>query len=217
MITMKEMVERFKPILNRVEDKKETFEDSIKIPYPNLEQICGEFAPGECYTFFGGAEDNALWIMHLQTGYLSYQEFQSLQKSLECIANYLITWHEDEDVPEENKTSVCIKTVSLEDWQNFEPCVLWPQVKERNKVLFFFVKLPKGVPACWNSIYARNRIILPEEFSSYIGFVQLQEVQDFNLHSPHKELHLNIRNTHFLSPGSCCFDYDSDTGKIEPI
>ena len=123
MITMKEMVERFKPILNRVEDKKETFEDSIKIPYPNLEQICGEFAPGECYTFFGGAEDNALWMwrlnllwqiakggdpvhileggkefdkdfcdllclqsgadrMHLQTGYLSYQEFQSLQKSL---------------------------------------------------------------------------------------------------------------------------------------
>jgi hypothetical protein len=155
--------------------------------------------------------------MHLQTGYLSYQEFQSLQKSLECIANYLITWHEDEDVPEENKTSVCIKTVSLGDWQNFEPCVLWPQVKERNKVLFFFVKLPKGVPVCWNSIYARNRIILPEEFSSYIGFVQLQEVQDFNLHSPHKELHLNIRNTHFLSPGSCCFDYDSDTGKIEPI
>ena len=47
MITMKEMVKRFTPILNRVEDKKETFEDSIKIPYSNLEQVCVEFAPGE--------------------------------------------------------------------------------------------------------------------------------------------------------------------------
>ena len=65
MITMKEMVERFKPLLNRIEDKKETFENSIKIPYPNLEQICVEFAPGECYTFFGGAEDNALWMWRL--------------------------------------------------------------------------------------------------------------------------------------------------------
>ena len=258
MITMKEMVERFKPLLNRIEDKKENFEDSIKIPYPNLEQICVEFAPGECYTFFGGAEDNALWMwrinllwqiakggdpvhileggkefdkdfcdllclqagvdrIHFRTGYLSAQVFQALQKSMECIANYPITWHKDEAVPEEEKTAVCMKTVSLEDWQNFEPSVLWPQAQERNKVLFLFVKLPKGVPVCWNSIYARNRIILPEEFSSYIGFVQLQECQDFNLHSPHKGLHLNIRNTHFLRPGSCRFDYDSDTGKIEPI
>lgn len=258
MITMKGMVDRFKPILNRVEDKKETFANSIKIPYPNLAQICVEFTPGECYTFFGGAEDNALWMwrlnlmwqlakngvaihvleagkefdkdfcdllclqsgadrMHLRTGYLSAQEFQSLQKSLEYIANYPITWHKDEDVPEEDKTSVCMKTVSLEDWQNFEPEVLWPQAQERNKVLFLFVNLPQGVPVCWNSIYARNRIILPEEFSSYIGFVKLQEVQDFNLHSPHNGLHLNIWNTHFLRPGSCRFDYDSDTGKIEPI
>ena len=258
MVTMQEMVERFKPILRKVEDKKETFEDSIKIPYPNLEQICVEFTPGECYSFFGGAEDNALWMwrlnllwqlaqkgvsihileggkefdkdfcdllclqaevdrMHLRTGYLSVQEFQSLQKSLACIANYPIIWHKDEDVLEEDKTSVCMKTVSLEDWQNFEPNVLWPQAQERNAVLFFFVNLPKGVSVCWNSIYARNRIILPEEFSSYIGFVRLQEIPDFNLHSPRQELHLNIRNTRFLRPGSCSFDYDSDTGKITPI
>ncbi len=258
MITMQEMIEHFKPILNRAEDRKETSEGGIKIPYSNIEQICVEFVPGECYSFFGGAEDNALWMwrinllwqlakngvpihileggkefdkdfcdllclqagvgrMHLRTGYLSAQEFQSLQKSLECIANYPITWHKDEDVPEEDKTSVCMKTVSLEDWQNFEPHVLWPQVQERNKVLFLFVHLPKGEPVCWQSIYARNRIILPEEFSSYIGFVQLKETMDFNLHSPHKELYLNIRNTHFLRPESCSFDYDSDTVKLEPI
>ena len=257
MITMQEMVKRFKPIFNRVEDKKETFENSIKIPYPNLEQICEAFVPGECYSFFGGAEDNALWMwrinllwqlakggvpihileggkefdndfcdllclqagvdrFYFSTGYLSVHAFQALQKSLECIANYPITWHKDEDVPEENRTSVCMKTVSLEDWQNFEPTVLWPQVQERNKVLFLFVNFPKGVSTCWSSIYARNRIILPEEFSSYIGFVQLQEFPDFNLHVPRKELHLNIRNTRFLTPGSCSFDYDRDTGKIDP-
>ena len=65
MITMQEMVQRLKPILNRVEDKKEMFEDSIKIPYPNLEQICVEFAPGECYSFFGGAADNVLWMWRI--------------------------------------------------------------------------------------------------------------------------------------------------------
>ena len=258
MITMKEMAERFKPILNRIEDKKETSEDGIQIPYPNLEEICVEFAPGECYTFFGGAEDNALWMWRInllwqlakngvpihvleggkefdkdfcdllclqagvdrisfKAGYLSVQALQALQKSLECIANYPIIWHKDEDVAEEDKTSVCIKTISLEDWQNFEPDLLWPQVQARNKVLFFFVNLPRGVSVCWNSIYARNRIILPEEFSSYIGLVQLKEIMDFNLHSPRKELHLNIRNTRFLRPESCRFHYDNDTGEIDPI
>ena len=59
MITMQEMIEHFKPILSRAEDRKETSEGGIKIPYSNLEQLCVAFVPGECYSFFGGAEDKA--------------------------------------------------------------------------------------------------------------------------------------------------------------
>lgn len=255
MITMKEMVERFKPILNRVEDKKETFEDSIKIPYSNLEQICGEFAPGECYTFFGGAKDNALdiwrlnlmWQLakngvpihileggrefqndfddllclqtgidrcHLRRGVMSAKEFQALSSALTTLRNYPITWHSDEDVPPQYTTAICMKTVSLEDWQHYETGVLWPQAQERSMVLFLFVKLPEDMPISWTSIYARNQIILPEEASSYLGLVDFQESYDFKLTRPQQRLRLQIKKTDFLKQDVLLFNYQADSRMI---
>ena len=65
MITMKQIAERFKPVLKNVEDKKKKTETGIKIPYPDLARVCVEFTPGECYSFFGSEKENALRIWRI--------------------------------------------------------------------------------------------------------------------------------------------------------
>ena len=67
MITMQELTQRFKPILNRTIDTKEPTENGIRIPYKNIAKVCIEFAPGESYSFFGSAKECALslWRINL--------------------------------------------------------------------------------------------------------------------------------------------------------
>ena len=67
MITMKELTQRFKPILARTIDTKEPTDNGIKIPYKNIAKVCIEFAPGESYSFFGSAKECALslWRINL--------------------------------------------------------------------------------------------------------------------------------------------------------
>lgn len=65
MITMQELTQRFKPILNRTIDTKEPSENGIKIPYKNIAKVCIEFAPGESYSFFGSAKECALSLLRI--------------------------------------------------------------------------------------------------------------------------------------------------------
>lgn len=47
MITMQELAQRFKPILDRTIDTKEPTDNGIQIPYKKIAKVCIEFAPGK--------------------------------------------------------------------------------------------------------------------------------------------------------------------------
>ena len=154
--------------------------------------------------------------IHLQNGRLSAQDFVSLSAALEEIGHYPITWHTDENIPSEKDTLVCMKTVSLKEWQHNESIVLWPQVWGRNLVLFLFVWMEKGEKACWNNLYARDHILLPEERSSYYGFVEYNSITNFDLSAPKEQLQVFMKSPTFLTPQRCNFDYDPQSLKLTP-
>lgn len=105
MITMQELTQRFKPILNRTIDTKEPSENGIKIPYKNIAKACIEFVPGESYSFFGSAKEcalslwriNLMWQLakkgvpiHVLSG---GQEFPKDFYDLLCLETEVPIWH----------------------------------------------------------------------------------------------------------------------------
>ncbi len=60
MITMKEQADQFRKLLQHMNAPKKTINTGIAVPYENLANSCIEFAPGECYSFFGGQGANIL-------------------------------------------------------------------------------------------------------------------------------------------------------------
>lgn len=60
MITMKEQADQFRKLLHHMNAPKKTTNTGIAVPYENLANSCIEFAPGECYSFFGKRDTNTL-------------------------------------------------------------------------------------------------------------------------------------------------------------
>lgn len=154
--------------------------------------------------------------VHWNCGRLTGPDFRLLSAALEEICRYLVTWHTDENIPSERDTLVCFKTVSLEEWQHYETTIFWPQLQERNIVLFLFVWMNENETPCWNNLYARDHILLPEERSSYYGFVEYNDRTPFDLSAPKEQLQVLMKKPLFLTPQRCLFDYNPNTLKLRP-
>lgn len=257
MITMKEQAEQLRKILHNMGIPKKTTPEGIKIPYENLADCCVEFAPGECYSFFGSQENKTLscWKTNLLfkllqqgvsvcvleggdsfrrdfiqmaclrakidpdlmlAGQSNEGDFQAFALALKEIALLPMVWTTDEGIPPNLKGPIiCVKNMTLDEWRE-DAELLWTQARERNIVLFLFVSVPHYVPLKFDSLYHPYKIILPENLSSYVGMVKMEQSTGFPLEQQRMQLELAIEKTESFKVDYLHFDLDPYTREINP-
>ena len=258
MITMKEQADQFRKMLHRMNTPKKITEQGIAIPYENLASACVEFAPGECYSFFGGQGSNflAFWKTNLLrkllqngasicvleggdsfrrdfvqmaclqaridpdlmlSGHGNVEDFQAFTLALKEIALLPMVWTTDEGIPPNLKGPIiCVKNMTLDEWRE-DAETLWTQARQRNVVLFLFVTMPHYVPLKFDSLYHPYKIILPENLSSYVGMVKMEQSTGFPLEKQRIQLELTIKQTESFTEERLDFDLDPLSHEISVI
>ena len=257
MITMKEQADQLRKILHHMGIPKKPTPEGIKIPYENLADSCVEFAPGECYSFFGSQENKTLscWKTNLLfkllqqgvsvcvleggdsfrrdfiqmaclrakldpglmlAGQSNEDDLQAFTLSLKEIALLPMVWTTDQGIPPNLKgLIICVKNMTLDEWQE-DAELLWTQARQRNIVLFLFVTVPHYVPLKFDSLYHPYKIILPENLSSYVGMVKMEQSTGFPLEQQRMQLELAIKQTESFKVDYLNFDLDSHTCEVTP-
>ena len=255
MITMKEQADQFRKLLHHMNAPKKTTNTGIAVPYENLANSCIEFAPGECYSFFGGQganilsywKTNLLWKLlqngasicvleggdsfrrdfvqmaclqakidpdRMLSGQGDVEDFQAFTLGLKEIALFPMVWTTDEGIPSNLKgPMICVKNMTLDEWRE-DAETLWTQAKERNVVLFLFVTMPHYVPLKFDSLYHPHKIILPENLSSYVGMVKMEQSTGFPLEKQRMQLELTIKRTESFTVEHLDFDIDPHSREI---
>ncbi len=93
---------------------------------------------------------------------------------------------------------------------------MWTQARERNIVLFLFVRVPHYVPLKFDSLYHPYKIILPENLSSYVGMVKMDQSTGFPLEQQRMQLELALNKTESFKVDYLNFDLDPYTREITP-
>ena len=258
MITMKEQADQFRKLLHYMNMPKKATNNGIAIPYENLANACIEFAPGECYSFFGSQDTNTLscWKTNLLlkllqngvsvcvleggdtfrhdfaelaclqakidpdmmlSGQGDVEDFQAFTLGLKEIALFPMVWTTDEEIPSNLKgPMICVKNMTLDEWhENAE--TLWIQARERNVVLFLFVTIPHYVPLKFDSLYHPHKIIVPENLSSYVGMVKMEQSAGSPLEKQRMQLALTIKQTESFTVEHLHFDIDSHSREISVV
>ncbi len=247
MITMKEQADQFRKLLHHMNAPKKTINTGIAVPYENLANSCIEFAPGECYSFFGGQvsktlsywKTNLLWKLlqngasicvleggdtfrhdfaelaclqakidpdMMLSGQGDVEDFQAFTLGLKEIALFPMVWTTDEGIPPTLKgPMICVKNMTLDEWRE-DAETLWTQARQRNVVLFLFVTMPHYVPLKFDSLYHPYKIILPENLSSYVGMVKMEQSTGFPLEKQRMQLELAIKRTESFTVEHLDFD-----------
>ena len=255
MITMKEQADQFRKLLHHMNAPKQTTNTGIAVPYENLANSCREFAPGECYTFFGRQDTNTLscWKTNLllkllkngasvcvleggdtfrhdfvelaclqakidpdmmMSGQGDVEDFQAFMLGLKEIALFPMIWTTDEGISS-NLTGpmICVKNMTLDEWRE-DAETLWTQARQRNVVLFLFVTMPYYVPLKFDSLYHPHKIILPENLSSYVGMVKMEQSTGSPLEKQRMQLEITIKRTESFTVAHLDFDIDPHSREI---
>ena len=141
---------------------------------------------------------------------LRQEDYEILRFALKELAIYPLTWETDNSVPSTPKPAVCVKNMTLDEWQE-KAEALWAQARERNTVLVLFVQMPNDVPVLFESLYHPNRVVRPEYLSSYLGLVKM----DNNLEGAlEKQLVLILKNAKSFCKDCILFDRNRFTYEI---
>lgn len=97
-----------------------------------------------------------------------------MRVALKELALYPLTWETGNSVPANSNPVVCVKDMTLSEWQESAEA-LWSQAREQNVALLLFVQMPKDVPVLFESLYHPNRIVRPEYLSPYLGLVMIEK------------------------------------------
>lgn len=144
---------------------------------------------------------------------LNRADYDDLRVALKELALYPLTWETGDSVPANSNPVVCVKDMTLSEWQESAEA-LWSQAREQNVALLLFVQMPKDVPVLFESLYHPNRIVRPEYLSSYLGLVKM----DNNLEGALKkqQLVLVLKNAKFFYKDCILFDRNRSTYEITP-
>ena len=149
-------------------------------------------------------------------GQSSEDDFQAFTLALKEIALLPMVWTTDKGIPPNLKGPIiCVKNMTLDEWRE-DAELLWTQARERNIVLFLFVSVPHYVPLKFDSLYHPYKIILPENLSSYVGMVKMEQSTGFPLEQQRMQLELAIEKTESFKVDYLNFDLDPYTREINP-
>lgn len=149
-------------------------------------------------------------------GQSNEDDFQAFTLGLKEIALLPMVWTTDEGIPPNLKGPIiCVKNMTLEEWRD-DAETLWTQARQRNVVLFLFVSMPHYVPLKIDSLYHPYKIILPENLSSYVGIVKMEQSTGFPLEQQRMQLELSIKKTESFKVDYLDFDLDPHTREITP-
>ena len=149
-------------------------------------------------------------------GQSNEEDFQAFTLALKEIALLPMVWTTDEGIPPNLKGPIiCVKNMTLDEWRE-DAELLWTQARERNIVLFLFVSVPHYVPLKFDSLYHPYKIILPENLSSYVGMVKMEQSTGFPLEQQRMQLELAIEKTESFKVDYLHFDLDLYTREITP-
>lgn len=142
------------------------------------------------------------------------EDLQAFVLGLKQIALFPMVWTTDEGIPPNLKgPMICVKNMTLNEWRE-DAEILWTQARERNVVLFLFVTMPHYVPLTFDSLYHPYKIIRPENLSSYIGMIKMEQSVGFPLEQPRMQLTLSIKQTESFTVDHLDFDIDPHSREI---
>ena len=151
----------------------------------------------------------------LRYGSLPREDYENLRAALKEMALYPLSWETDDSVPPHQEPAVCVKDLTLEEWQA-DGEMLWTQARERNVVLLLFVTLPPYVPVAFESLYHPRKRVRPEYLSSHLGLVKVEENSGFALEKQRLQLQLTLKEAASLRHDFVQFDYNMCTREITP-
>lgn len=144
---------------------------------------------------------------------LRQEDYENLRFALRELAIYPLTWETSNSVPSNSNPAVCVKDMTLAEWQeNAE--TLWTQAREQNVALLLFVQMPKDMPVSFESLYHPNRAIRPEYLSSYLGLVLMGKNTEGILKK--QQLFLMLKNAKSFYKDYILFDRNMGTYEITP-
>lgn len=151
----------------------------------------------------------------LHHGMLERKDYENLQLSIKKMALYPLSWETDDSVPPQKEHVVCVKDLSLDEWQEGAE-TLWTQARQRNVVLLLFVQMPHYVPVEFENLYHPNKMVRPECLSSHLGLVRMEQNTGFPLEKQRLQLCLTLKETAAFRQDFIQFDYNERTHEIVP-
>ena len=150
----------------------------------------------------------------MMSGQGDVEDFQAFMLGLKEIALFPMIWMTDEGIPSNLKgPMICVKNMTLDEWRE-DAGTLWKQARQRNVVLFLFVTMPHYVPLKFDSLYHPHKIILPENLSSYVGMVKMEQSTGSPLEKQRMQLELAIKRTESFTVDHLDFDIDPHSREI---
>lgn len=144
---------------------------------------------------------------------LNRADYDDLRVALKELAIYPLTWETGNSVPANSNPVVCVKDMTLAEWQESAEA-LWTQAREQNVALLLFVQMPKDVPVTFGSLYHPNRVVRPEYLSSYLGIV-MREKNTKGIKGK-EQLFLMLKNAKSFNKDLISFDRNMFTYEITP-
>ena len=142
------------------------------------------------------------------------EDLEAFTLGLKQIALFPMVWTTNEGIPPHLKgPMICVKNMTLDEWRE-DAEMLWTQARERNVVLFLFVTMPHYVPLKFDSLYHPYKIILPENLSSYVGMVKMEQSTGFPLEQQRMQLELTLKQTKSFTVEYLHFDIDPHSREI---
>lgn len=153
----------------------------------------------------------------MMSGQGDVEDFQAFTLGLKEIALFPMIWTTDEGIPSNLKgPMICVKNMTLDEWRE-DAGTLWTQARQHNVVLFLFVTMPHYVPLKFDSLYHPHKIILPENLSSYVGMVKMEQSAGSPLEKQRMQLALTIKRTESFTVEHLDFDIDSHSREISVV